>query len=160
MNDHLIELMFKSVSEVKIGMLLKDLISNNENVSSYSITCNFPKVNWNSEQSIDTVFKQNKNFGLFLNLNTLEKEGIYLSKCGLSVYKYENNIDLEINFQLSDLKTSSIKQTSKRLMKLAKAIANQYEIEKYYCGLEPAEEKETRLFTKQLVGPLFMEYSD
>lgn len=80
-----------------------------------------------------------------------------MPKCGISVYKHENEINLEINFQLLDLNDSYDKLLTKKLMGLAKSIAAQYEIKDYYCGLEPAQEVETRLFTNQQIGPFSIE---
>ena len=157
MIDHLIEIIFKDVPENKIGELLKDLTSQGKEVLNYNLTCDVSEVDWNSEQSIEALFNQNKNFGLFLNLKALKKSHVWLPKCGISVYKYEDKINLEINFQSSDLDSSSFKQITNKLMELAESIAIQYKIEEYYCGLEPAEEKKTRLFTNQHVGPFFIE---
>lgn len=155
MIDHLIEIIFKNVPGNKIGELLKDLSSQGKKIVNYTLTCNVSKIKWNSEKYIETIFKKNKNFGLFLNLKELKKSDVLLPKCGISVYKYEDKINLEINFKLSDL-NDHFKQITNKLMWLAESTATQYKIEEYYCGLEPAEEKETRLFTNQHVGPLFI----
>ncbi len=153
MRDYLIEMIFKNISFEKIGALLKDLSSSGQKIMSRSFTCDSPEVNWENEKSIQEVFIKNKNFGLFINLEELDKEGICLPNCAIAVYKNENKINFELNFQLSDLKKFKIKDLTKELMKLAKSIAVHYQIEDYYCGLEPAQDIKTRLFTNEQLGP-------
>jgi len=46
-----------------------------------------------------------------------------------------------------------IKDLTKNLMKLSKDIAVHYQIGNYFCGLEPAQDMETRLFTNEQLGP-------
>ncbi len=69
----------------------------------------------------------------------------------------EDGIDLEINFQLSDVKDVTFNELTKKLMKLAKSIATQYQISEYFCGIEPAYEMETRLFTNDQLGDFSIE---
>jgi hypothetical protein len=75
--------------------------------------------------------------------------------CGIAVYKFEDSIDVEINFKLSDLKDGDDKELATNLMKLSDSISKKFDIENYFCGLEPASDEETRIFTKQKIGPLF-----
>ena len=78
---------------------------------------------------------------------------IGLKLIGVAVYKNENTINPEINFQLLDLKSTPKKDLTKKLMELAKHIADEYQIDLYFCGLEPAQEMQTRLFTNEQLGP-------
>ena len=156
MIDHLIEIVFKNISTEKIGSLLKDLSSHGQKVVSYKCTCDLVDINWGLEKSIEKAFIENKKFGLFINLNELSKDGICLPNCGIAVYKDEHTINLELNFQLSDLKEFKIEGLTKNLMKLAKSIAVHYHIDEYFCGLEPAQDAKTRLFTNEHLGPFFL----
>lgn len=153
MIDYLIEIIFSNVSAKKIGKLLKDFTSEGSEVVNYNLTSGDCKIDWKNEQSIEAVFQEYKSFGLFINLKKLNKAGVCLRNCGISIYKCEFKINIEINFQLLDQSSSYGQLLTKNLMELAKSIAVQYEIKGYYCGLEPAEETETRLFTNQQVGP-------
>ncbi|MBF8263372.1 MAG: hypothetical protein HW387_1037 [Parachlamydiales bacterium] len=156
MTDHFIEIVFKDVSVEKIESLIKDLSLNGQRVVSYNITCNSVKISWDTDKSIERIFTDNNNFGLFLNLDELKKDGICLPNCGIAVYKNENEINVELNFRLSDLKNFKTDNLVKKLMKLSKSIAAQYHINDYFCGLEPAQDIETRLFSKEQTGPLFL----
>ena len=80
-------------------------------------------------------------------------KNVCLPNCGIAVYKYEHTIDLEINFQLSDLNVVMMKDLTKNLMKLSKEIALHHQTGNYFCGLEPAQDMETRLFTNEQLGP-------
>jgi hypothetical protein len=153
MIDYLIEVIFKDVPIKRIAPLLKELIYNGKKTFNYNLTCDWAEIDWNNEASIEEVFVKNNNFGLFVNLKELNMKNICLPNCGIAVYKYEDTINLEINFQLSDLNDVMIKDLTKNLMKLSKDIAIQYQIGNYFCGLEPAQDVETRLFTNEQLGP-------
>jgi hypothetical protein len=152
MTDHLIEIIYTDISVEKIGFLLMDLISKGQEIVSYNITFNSPEIDWNVEE-IKKIFVDNKCFGLFINLKKLETGQIHLPNCGLAIYKYENTVDLEINFQLSDLENISLKSLGENLMKFAKVLADRYQINLYLCGIEPAHDLQTRLFTNETLGP-------
>lgn len=154
MTDHLIEIIFKEIPAEKIGSLLINLISNGNGIISYSITFEYSMTDWSPEK-IGKMFVENNCFGLFINLKRLNAGEVDLPNCGLAVYKYENTVDLEINFQLSDLENVSRKSLAKNLMEFAKAIADQYQIDQYLCGIEPAHDLQTRLFTNEKLGPFF-----
>lgn len=156
MTDHLIEIVFKDISAEKIGNLLLDLVSRGQGIVSYNITFDCPEIDWNAEE-IKRIFIDNKCFGLFVNLKELKSGSLNIPNCGLAVYKYENNVDLEINFQLSDLENVPLKSLAKNLMELAKTIADQYQIDQYLCGIEPAHDLQTRLFTNEKLGPFSFE---
>jgi hypothetical protein len=153
MTDHLIEIIFKNISLGKVGALLRDLISKGQELINYDFTCDYSEIDWSNKESIDKIFFDNQNFGLFINLKALIIKNIHLPNCGIAVFKSENTIDVEINFMLSDLKSIPKEDLTELLMELGKYIAIQYQIDHYYCGLEPAEEITTRLFTNEQVGP-------
>lgn len=153
MNDFLIEIVFKDIRSDLIRFLLKDLSFSGEKIVGYNVTCDCPEVNWDSDTSIESMFLNNENFGIFLNLKELVRCNICLPNCGIAVYKNENAINLEINFQLLDLPDRVIQEMPKNLMELAKSVALQYHIDNYFCGIEPAQELTTRFFTKEQIGP-------
>ncbi len=157
MNDHLIEIIFRNLSADKVGALLKDLSSNGKEIVNYNLTCDCPDIDWGVETSIERIFLEKESFGLFINLKELIKYNICLPNCGIAVYKDKKTINLEINFQLLDLKSIPITDLTTKLMKLAKSIAVQYKINDYFCGLEPARETKTRLFTNEQIGPFSIE---
>lgn len=152
MTDHLIEIVFKEISVEKIGPLLVDLISKGNGIVSYNVTFEYPQIDWNAKE-INKIFVDNKCFGLFVNLKELKAGNVNLPNCGLAIYKYENTVDLEINFQLSDLDNVPLESLGGNLMEFAKAIADQYQIDQYLCGIEPAHDLQTRLFTNEKLGP-------
>lgn len=152
MTNHLIEIIFKEISVEKIGVLLMDLISRGDEILSYNITFDDIKIEWNAKY-IYKIFANNKYFGLFINLNNLNTGRVNLYNSGIAIYKYQNTIDLEINFQLSDLRDVPIKSLGENLMEFSQSIANQYQINQYLCGIESADDLQTRLFTNKQLGP-------
>lgn len=137
---------------------LFDITLHGESIFNYYSTLNQLDIDWQDEKSIERVFNDNENFGLFINLKKLERNGISLPNCGIAIYKKEIKIDFELNFQLSDfLQNFKIEGLTKKLMKLAKSIAIHHQVSEYYCGLEPAQETHKRLFTNEHLGPLSLE---
>jgi len=154
MSDHLIEIAFIHMPIRLIGQLLKDLSHNGERILSYNLTNISKELSWNSTKSLEKFFSENKNFALFINLKELQNGGLTIPNCGIAIYKDESTINFEINFQLSDLKNCKIIQLPSLLLKFAKSISARYKIKEYFCGLEPAEDIKTRLFTQDQLGPL------
>lgn len=156
MHDQLIEIIFKNISIRNIGSILKDLTSDGQEVVSCNITSDDLEIDWNDESSIKNAFLSNSSFAAFINLKELDKKFICLPNCGIAVYKNGNSIDLEINFQLSDLMNVPLRDLTKKLMRLAKFFSDKYGIDNYFCGLEPADEMNNRLFTNEQPGPFFV----
>lgn len=154
MHDHLVEIIFTKVSVDSIGSLLQTLTLHGKTVLNYYITCASQVIDWTNKDAITTLFQENTEFGLFINLINLQQEDIYLPKCGISVYKMHTSIDLEINFQLSDLDYPELEKLAKTLMKLSKSIADSYDISNYFCGLEPANDPRMQLFNNENIGYL------
>ena len=153
MQDHLIEIIFKSVNTDQIGDLLKNLTANGTKIINCNATCSAMNIDWSNSKSISYVFSKNNNFGLFLTVNELRISDICLLNCGICVYKNVSSINFELNVQLSDIKNHGTDSLNFALMKLAKSIATEYHIIEYFSGIEPAEDIETRLFTNDQVGP-------
>jgi hypothetical protein len=156
MVDYLIEIVFKNITAKTTECLLKHLSLNGQKVVSFSFTSNDTGINWDIDGLIEKTFEDLNKFGLFINLSELKVDGIYLLNCGIAVYKYGDTIDLELNFQLSELKDCNSDGLVDNLMKFAKSIATHYHIRDYFCGLEPAQDIKTRLFTNEQLGPFFL----
>lgn len=154
MNDHLIEIVFKNIPLTEISRLIQNLTSNGHVITSYNLTCyGEKKVHWEDMSSIEKIFKDHNDFGLFINLIEFKKGKLSLPNCGLAIYKQNNKVDLEINFQLSEIKKQDLTSLVPDLIQFSKSIAKQSNIDEYFCGLEPAEDLETRLFTEDIIGP-------
>lgn len=145
--SNLIEITFENVSLAKIGSLLKDLCSNK--VKNYSLTTEDGNIDGSSDESIEKFFFEYENFSLFINLYKLEKNQIVIPNCSIAVFKDKESVDVILIFEESDLN-----HEIQDLMYFAKALASQYQIDLYYCGLDPAYDLDTRFFTKENIGPL------
>ncbi len=60
--------------------------------------------------------------------------------------------DVELSVSLDDLGDASALPPA--LHALARKLAAQHEVSRYYAGLEPAQDEETRIFTGEQTGPL------
>ncbi|CCB90250.1 hypothetical protein [Simkania negevensis] len=153
-SNQLIEIVFENIQLKKISALISELTENGSLISDYYASCECDNINWNEEISIEEFFNSHSNFGLFINLSEIKKGSFVIPNSSITVYKNEGTIDLEINFELKDLNNFSKKTLKKKLMAFSKELAADYHISNYYCGLEPAKDFETRLFTKDQAGPL------
>lgn len=157
MSDHLIEIIFKDISVEKIGHLLTHLTAKGRQIISYNATVEIPaKIDWSAEQQLYTIFATHSQCGIFLNLKILESNGISLPNCGIAIYKNADLFNLEVNFQLIDIKTIALTDLVPSLMKFAKSLASTYGVAEFLCGLEPAEDYQTRLFTNEQIGPFLL----
>ncbi|MBS0584967.1 MAG: hypothetical protein JSR76_01535 [Verrucomicrobia bacterium] len=153
MSDHLVEIIFKEVDLKNLIPLLQYLTSEGKNVVSYYDNYDLLKIDWKQEETIAKFFKDHEECALFINLDALNIEGISLKKCGLAIYQIENRINLEINFEILDIYNSTKIDLVEALMRLSNILSKKYEIKEFFCGLEPAGDLETRLFTKDQLGP-------
>jgi len=152
--EYLIEIIFKRVSTSRISDFLLDITANGALVDNYNLTCDFSPFLW-SHDSLDKLFRSENNFGLFINIKTLKEKDIIIPDCGIVVLKFDKHIDLEINFDFSSMENTP--NLTQRLMQFALVISKTCQPIEYYCGIEPAEDKETRLFTNQVIGPFSFE---
>lgn len=153
MENFLIEIIFKNVPLEKIGSLLKDLTSGGKRVQNYDFVFFSAHIEWEIEQTIIKPFLENNSFKLFINLKLLEINKICLLKCGIVAHKFSNKIDVELNFNSIDIQNNSKESATNDLMLFAKDLANKNSINEYFCGVEPAEDIATRLFTQEIQGP-------
>jgi hypothetical protein len=154
MLDYWIEIVFDGPFAKMIGDLLCDVTLNGEKILTYNCTCEAKDIHWDNPASIAKIFASNDDFGLFINVTELDRGGFCLPKCLITVYKNKDFFGLELNFKLQDLQNPKLSSLATDLMKLAKSIADQHHLTGYFCGIEPAKDKETRLFTNDQLGPL------
>ena len=153
MEDYLIEIIFKNINEDALTLFLETTTSRN-NVKNYSTTTECREIDLTKRQSITLFLRQSEELGLFLNFETLKYEGFTLPKCGIAIYKSATTINMEINFQTSDLEKNQRKDLPEKLLAFAQSIATAYQIKNYYCGIEPAADQEGRVFTNGVLTPL------
>jgi len=73
----------------------------------------------------------------------------------LNILRYEEKTyDIEINFDLNDVKENKLIRLEQAFYIYASNIANRNNIKSYYAGLEPAHDEDTRFFTGNTMGPL------
>lgn len=79
-------------------------------------------------------------------------EVICLPLVFLRVLKYSGEVDVELSF--SDLPFFEIGCVMIAMQSYANALSNVFRVERFYGGLEPALDVETRYFTGTTLGPL------
>ncbi len=84
------------------------------------------------------------------SLPRLECDSFLLNDTHVRIIKYDSKFDLEISFSLKkQAELSDIK-----LCDFFTTLAQDYQVGLAYAGLEPASDKETRIFTGTFLGPM------
>lgn len=90
--------------------------------------------------------------------NLVIGEGCFIDNAHVRILCYEVSVyDVELNFVLEDTNLKPKRLLHSILHRFALELADEHGVHNCYAGLEPAVDKETRLFTNEMTGPLFLE---
>ena len=155
--SNLIEVVFEDFPIQQIPQALMFLTKEGMSVKDYHIQGDITykaEIDWTSSQSISEAIDAVKEGAIFVNLSELDIGSIIIPRCALQVLAYEDSNNLNVTFLLEHI-TDNIRSTLiQNLMVFSKQIADLYGVKNYFAGLDPAVDKETRLFTQQKRGPL------
>ncbi len=84
------------------------------------------------------------------SFSRLEGEGFFLNEPHVRIIKYDSKFDLEISFSLK--KQAALSDS--KLRDFFTKLAQQHQVSLVYAGLEPASDKDTRIFTGLTLGPI------
>jgi len=136
----------------KIGNILKELTLDGERIKNYYSSIDLPIIDWCNNKNIEQTFVNNKEFGLFINTSETKDESLIKPGFGISIYNNKDSINLELSFSYIDLENKYPKKIKVNLMNFTKYISQKYGVEEFYCGIEPAEDKDTQLFSYKSSG--------
>jgi hypothetical protein len=161
--NYLIELVFENVFFNHMSQMIKELSQEGKQITNYSLQADWEikgEINWHSADSITQILNQSTNNGwaLFINLTELNLKQSRIKNCTLQILQYDSQYDININFNLDDIRFRDSTDFIENLMKFARKIAFKYGIQHYFAGLEPADDEETRLFTNGKKGPLTLPF--
>ncbi|HYX37386.1 MAG TPA: hypothetical protein VE954_30145 [Oligoflexus sp.] len=105
-----------------------------------------------SDQSILTMLGINDVY--YQTEPTLKCDAFNLTKCDFRIIKYEGKFDFEISFKLSDQHGLSNLVLSEFFTKMA----IKHKASQVFCGIEPASDSNTRVFTGSSLGPIILKF--
>jgi hypothetical protein len=152
--NNLIEVIFEEVPVKTLGKFLLDLTKAGQRIKNYSWNVEgtlASEIDWQSELAITNTLSKNEDWAVFINLEIFKVGSLRLPQVGIRVLHYEDKYDVALHFEWSALGPRH--HLIEQLRRFSQTMANQYEIRNYFAGPEPAEELDTRWFTKPLRTP-------
>jgi hypothetical protein len=148
----IVEIVFeKAQLKEAVGLLLKLLKS--ATLDDYQVTTSnsVSELNLNSKELLFIDINESSDGSFYFNLIDFSLYGISLPKAGVQIYKYDYMYDFNLHLEADEIKR---KASGSELQKWAEHIAEELKAECYYCGLEPAYDENTRIFSGSTLGPL------
>jgi hypothetical protein len=148
----IIEIVFESVQLDKVIEFMMKILSSST-LKDYQISTNTSdiEIDLQSQEILFNSIDQLSDGSFYFNFLNFKYSGVLLSEVGIQIYKYNNNYDLNIHV---DEREVSQKISVLNLMSWAEVLAVQLKAQDYYCGYEPASDKETRFFSGSTLGLL------
>jgi hypothetical protein len=153
--NNLIEVIFEEVPVKTLGKFLLDLTKAGQHIKNYSWNAEGTlagEIDWQSELAITNALSQNEDWAVFINLEILKVGSLRLPQVGIRILHYEDKYDVSLQFEWSALNPHP--HLVEALRHVSQTLAKKYEIRNYFAGPEPAEELDTRWFTKPFRTPL------
>ncbi|WP_338846792.1 hypothetical protein V8J88_23855 [Massilia sp. W12] len=153
--DGLIEIVFESISIENANAFLPGFILKTENIISASIIGESDQnVNVTTlPQFIRATIESRGDCIIMLNIYNASICNRIVENASIQIISYSKNLDLVLIFSTIDLRSSGIKY-SNEIFKWAISINQTLNAKKIFGGLEPAQDKETQIFSNAHVGPI------
>lgn len=148
----IIEIVIEKVQLEKTVELLLKMVSSST-LKDYQVSTDSSEIeiNFQSHEKVFNEIDQSSDGSFYFNFLVFNFKDLLLSDVGLQIYKYNNDYDLNLHI---DEKEISSKVLISNLQKWVKSLAEELEAEDFFCGYEPAMDKETRFFSGSALGPL------
>ena len=153
---NLLEIVFEGINKGYIIQTLIRLISDAKCIVGVECTENTElmydgKLNM---KALESALNFNGDVSILIKLQDMKAGNAILPSVLLRLVKYDDQFDIDFNFDASELKNLEVTLLMKYLHIYAKEIARDFNIENFFGGMEPASDKSTRYFTNQIVGSL------
>lgn len=151
----LLEVVFENTGPDAAYAMLNKLSAFGSNVRDYSVSFGEPNQTAIDWSNIKNLFDVNtEDISLFVNLKNFNMYNVIASTCSVQVIRYGKSYDVNIIVDIDDFKNLALPKIGEILQRMAQAIAAEFGIYSYFCGLEPARDMETRLFTRDQIGQM------
>jgi hypothetical protein len=155
MKSELIELVFEAIRGSQLNDFVNDLLpaSNVIEIASEGVLFEF------KDDSVfdyfDTIKRTDSSpTSIFIKGAFLNLDGVIINEPLVQILSYDGMIDALFIFSLADVRTEKGIDPLETIRLSAIKIAEKIDPENFFCGLEPAQDRETRFFSKDTIGPL------
>ena len=152
----LFEVVFENIVKSGVIQLLLFLISCAERVINIQCSENVELSTSGEldEKFLESVLNYDGDISVVINLGNVNFGSLVLPKVLLRLVKYDNQFDIDFNFDTNDLQNMGMTDLAKELHTHTKYIAKEYEVATFFGGIEPASDVDTRYFTNGNKGRL------
>lgn len=91
---------------------------------------------------------------MIIKLSNLNIAGCIIPSVLLRLVKYEDQYDIDFNFDESDIADVGAAALMKKLHGYISELGKGYQVRDWFGGIEPASDEDTRYFTGSELGPL------
>jgi hypothetical protein len=166
MSHNLMDLVFYDLNIEKFTKLIFSLKKVNR-VASYSF--NFKELKHCPKENIDSPEKFKELLSLChpmpfsIRFDSITQERVKILNCSIISYfcDVDDTFEVIMNFDDFDVEGYECKGSkvfSENLLKFAKAITKEIGIDKYCCGVDPAEDESTQFFNQDGFVPKYKKY--
>lgn len=152
--DGLIELIFERVPDGAVAKLVNDLLQGAEVLAlSHSElgSLDIKKVG----QDLMLLLKQEAEpSSIFVRSANATIGSVSIRGPLVRILRFEGSNEVALVFRGDDVDATDGQDVVAKLAAGAKVLSRNAEVQEYYCGFEPATDKETRLFSRDKIGPL------
>ncbi len=156
--QELIEVVLENISPEKIHPIIKDLLKKNENI--IEIQCSeeldFLEKGKISGSDIMSFINLPDDACLYVKIRELKIDNVNIACVLLRLVKYGKQFDIDFNFDEKNTEDTGIKIFMEKMHGYTINLGEIYQIGHWFCGIEPASDKETRYFTDYEAGPLVL----
>jgi len=146
----IIEIVFEKIQLDKIVELLIIKLSSSF-LKDYNISTDTSEINSQSKETLFNSIDQSSDGSFYFNFLDYGLKDVQLSRVGFQIIKYNSFYDLNLSLEEKEIRQKvSIIGLQKRVASLADELKSTF----YYCGYEPAMDRETRFFSDVSLGPL------
>ena len=149
----LIEIVFEDLSNDILVKILSKYILPESNIKNFNFFENEKNIK-NVHQLMKIINEKSiDELKLFINLKEIKNNFIKAKSPSIYILKEKTKYNFTFIFQTNEIDYLK-KNLSTSLFEFSKVLAKEFHISIYYGGLEPAIDKDTRIFTNDALGPL------
>lgn len=152
----ILEVVLEGVLRSKVNQILMILLSNAGTIVDVQCSEDIQLSDEEriSEQEIEAFLNLSDDACLSIKLSTLKIDGIAIPSVLLRLLKYNDQFDIDFNFNESDIENISTTALMTKLHSYTTKLGESYEVGHWFGGMEPASDEDTRYFTDNKFGPL------
>lgn len=151
----LVEIIFEEIDFNMLDAAIISLVSSEENIITIDTFESVPRIEKKYWKNLHQLLDYNaENSSCFFHIKNIFLKEIVINYPTIQILKYAGKIDIVIIVDTADSNIFSNEDDILKIKKWACSFLSLYHVKNCYCALEPAQDKPTRLFTNNKLGPL------